>query len=228
MSRIRKKGAPTGSARVPRVVTEGRQRQVIYAVVEGESTERDYLNFVAERFGGEPRAFDIHVLWKRKGLKPDEVAAWALEKLDELDDPKREQVWAFFDRDDHSRVEDSYAKADAAGVKVAFSHPCFELWLLLHFVSGVQGAQRSKSVQDQLRGAHKAFRDYDKRLEDAQRQALDGKEHDAARRAKTLIANCPSLGCTAGKGHAQDCRVLDRAPSTDVWRLLAELGVLSR
>lgn len=195
-------------------------------MVEGESTERDYLCYLEDRFSGDPRAFDIHVLWKRRGLKPDEVVAWALEKVSELDDPRREQVWAFFDRDDHSRVEESYAKAERAGIKVAFSHPCFELWLLLHFGSGVQGAQKPKHVQDLLRAAHPAFRQFDKRLNDAQKQALDGKERDATARAKLLITNCPALICTSKKGHADECKVVDRVPSTDVWRLLAELGIV--
>ncbi|MEU7853502.1 RloB family protein [Nonomuraea sp. NPDC049141] len=212
---------------MPRTVTEGRKREVIYAVVEGESTERDYLGYLEERFCGDPRTFEIHVLWKRKGLKPHEVVDWALEKLGELDDPGREQVWAFFDRDDHSHVERSHARAEAMGVKVAFSHPCFELWLLLHFGSGAAGAHTSKNVQNQLRATHRAFRDFEKHLSATCRQALDGKEKDAVSRAKNLITNCPSLACTAKKGHADDCKVLDRVPSTDVWRLLVELGIVA-
>ncbi|MFI7702693.1 RloB family protein [Nonomuraea sp. NPDC049480] len=210
------------------MVTEGRKRKVIYAVVEGESTERDYLGFLEERFGGDPPAFEIHVLWKRKGLKPHEVVSWALEKLGEIDDPRREQVWAFFDRDDHSRVEESYARAEAAGVHVAFSHPCFELWLLLHFAARLSGAQTSKGVQDRLRAAHRTFHDFDKRLDAPRLTALYGNEADATNRAKSLIGNCPSMVCTAKKGHGPDCKVLDRVPSTDVWRLLAELGIVSR
>ncbi|KAB8183256.1 hypothetical protein FH608_049290 [Nonomuraea phyllanthi] len=180
-----------------------------------------------KRFAGDPPTFEIHKLWKRNGLKPKGVADWALEKLGELDDPEREQVWAFFDRDDHDLVEESYARAKAAGVKVAYSNPCFELWLLLHFVPGVSGAQDSHGVQQQLRAAHRVFRNFDKHLDDAQKRALDGKETDAVSRAKTLITNCPSLVCTAKRGHGTDCKVLDRVPSTDVWKLLVSLGIVS-
>ncbi|WP_219471501.1 RloB family protein [Nonomuraea rhizosphaerae] len=227
MSGVRRKGPPTGGPRVPRVVTEGRKRKVIYAVVEGESTERDYLGHLEERFGGDPRRFEIHVLWKRKGLKPDEVVNWALEKASELEDPRREQVWALFDRDDHSRVEESCRRAERAGVRVAFSHPCFELWLLLHFVAGVPGAPTSKCIQDRLRAAHQAFRTFDKRLDGAPLAALNGNEADAVNRARSLVTNCPSMACTARNGHGADCRVLDRTPSTDVWRILVELGIVT-
>ncbi|WP_171074455.1 RloB family protein [Nonomuraea basaltis] len=213
---------------MPRVVSEGRKRKVIYAVVEGESTERDYLGYLEDRFGGDPPAFEIHVLWRRRGLKPQEVVDWALDKLREIDDPRREQVWVLFDRDDHSRVEESYARAEAAGVNVAFSHPCFELWLLLHFTAALAGGQNSKSVQEPLRAAHRAFQTFDKRLDAAHQAALNGNETEAAGRARALINNCPSMVCAAKQGHGAECKVLDRVPSTDVWRLLAELGIVPR
>ncbi|GAA1015098.1 hypothetical protein Aple_067880 [Acrocarpospora pleiomorpha] len=121
------------------------QRRVIYAVVEGENTERDYLEYLVDRFAGDPRTFEIKIVWERNGLKPHDVVNRAIAELDELDDPRREQVWAFFDRDEHSRLEESYGRAESAGVRTAFSNPCFELWLLLHFVSGVSGGQTSKT-----------------------------------------------------------------------------------
>ncbi|MEO3859083.1 hypothetical protein [Acrocarpospora sp. B8E8] len=95
MSKVRRKGPPSGAARIPRAVSEGRQRRVIYAVVEGENTERDYLEYLVDRFAGDPRTFEIKVVWERNGLKPHDVVNRAIAELDELDDPQREQVWAF-------------------------------------------------------------------------------------------------------------------------------------
>lgn len=46
---------------------------------------------------------------------------------------KFDEVWCVFDRDDHPRVDEARTKAAQKGFKVAFSNPCFELWLLLHF-----------------------------------------------------------------------------------------------
>ncbi|WP_433431968.1 RloB family protein [Nonomuraea sp. CA-141351] len=199
---------------------------MIYAVLEGETTERDYLAYLEDRFGGNPRTFEIHPIWERDGLKPNVVVTRAVEKVAELDNPDREQVWAFFDRDTHEQVAESYARAEAAGVHVAFSNPCFELWLLLHFVPGASGALSPKGVQDQLRSAHPSFSAFVKSLGTAQTNALHGAEKDAVQRAKMLITNCPSVGCSAKTGHRADCRVLDRLPSTEVWKLLVGLGIV--
>ena len=64
MSAVRKRGAPK-RLREPRAVTASRARRVLYAVVEGESTERDYLEYLEERYAGDPRTFEIQVIWER-------------------------------------------------------------------------------------------------------------------------------------------------------------------
>lgn len=46
---------------------------------------------------------------------------------------KNDEVWAVFDRDTHPAYEESIERCDSAGVGVARSNPCFELWLILHF-----------------------------------------------------------------------------------------------
>jgi len=43
------------------------------------------------------------------------------------------QVWCMFDRDQHEGVEAALKLADEEGVGVAFSHPCFEVWRVLHY-----------------------------------------------------------------------------------------------
>ena len=45
---------------------------------------------------------------------------------------ENDQVWAVFDRDQHPRFNDAVALCEQAGVHVARSNPCFELWLILH------------------------------------------------------------------------------------------------
>jgi hypothetical protein len=42
------------------------------------------------------------------------------------------KVWAIFDRDDHPNIPEAFDQATANGIDVAFSDPCFEIWLLLH------------------------------------------------------------------------------------------------
>ena len=79
-----------------------------------------------------------------------------------------------------------------------------------------------------MAAAHPAYRDFgkrDKRVAGPRRQALDGRANHAVKLAKALVTNCPSVGCSASKGHADHCKVLDRDPSTDVWKLLKGLGI---
>ncbi|MEH3090694.1 MAG: RloB family protein [Agrobacterium cavarae] len=45
---------------------------------------------------------------------------------------KSDQVWIVFDRDEHHKVKETIDNYKAAGVRVAYSNPCFELWLTLH------------------------------------------------------------------------------------------------
>jgi len=45
---------------------------------------------------------------------------------------KYDQIWAVFDRDEHDNVEQAISIAKSRGIEVAFSNPCFEVWLLLH------------------------------------------------------------------------------------------------
>ncbi|WP_431358441.1 RloB family protein [Sphingomonas echinoides] len=44
-----------------------------------------------------------------------------------------DQVWAVFDRDEHPRVSEAMNLCHKGSVNVAFSDPCFELWLILHY-----------------------------------------------------------------------------------------------
>ena len=44
-----------------------------------------------------------------------------------------DQVWAVFDRDEHPRFEESIDRCTANAIGVAYSVPCFEVWLILHY-----------------------------------------------------------------------------------------------
>jgi hypothetical protein len=45
---------------------------------------------------------------------------------------KDDSIWIVFDRDEHPYVNTVLSEAKTSGISVAFSNPCFELWLLLH------------------------------------------------------------------------------------------------
>jgi hypothetical protein len=43
-----------------------------------------------------------------------------------------DEIWCVFDRDEHPLVDEALHLAAEHGVGIAFSNPCFELWLVLH------------------------------------------------------------------------------------------------
>lgn len=107
-------------------------RRKIIVVSEGKLTEPDYLRALAKRHktlievkrgGGVPMSLvDLAIEQKpRKRSKDTNVY--------DTDD----EVWVIFDRDEHPRYREAIQRARDAKVEVAYSNPCFELWLALHF-----------------------------------------------------------------------------------------------
>ncbi|WBB62892.1 RloB family protein [Streptomyces sp. WMMC500] len=229
---------------------------MVFVACEGESTEPDYLDYLNKEFGeGDTTRvpFRIHPIAESNGMLPTETVAAIQGRREDPD-----EGWVLFDRDGTDRdndIQQAMKEAAAAGIEVAFSHPSFDLWLLLHFqaFSGTQSGS-SKVVVEKLRSAKgaEAFRNYDKRNDKSvkgdRRAALEGKEKTAAANAKALVNSCEYGTCqfkharsrprdrahaaqstaqwTARSGHAPGCPVLKRDPSTDVWRLLACLGIV--
>lgn len=44
----------------------------------------------------------------------------------------RDQVWIVFDEDEHDKISEVIERSKTYGIGVAYSNPCFELWLILH------------------------------------------------------------------------------------------------
>ncbi|WP_246239157.1 RloB family protein [Acrocarpospora corrugata] len=172
---------------------------MLYVACEGESTEPDYLRYLNERFGdadgGPWRPFRIQPVYRKNGMTPSAVVAAVKDMAAE------DEAWALFDRDQRDDIPNAIKVAAESGIEVAFSHPSFDLWLLLYFqpFCGKQSGS-SKIVIEKLRQAGGAFKDYDKRgdksIRDARRDALNGRERSAITNARTLIASCPHGSCT--------------------------------
>ncbi|MFE3988283.1 RloB family protein [Nocardia tengchongensis] len=226
--------------------------RVVYVGCEGEQTEPEYLDYLNDEFGsgapGRP-PFQLHPVRKVNGLKPSRAVAQVKEMAES------HEAWVLFDRDSHPDIPQALRAAAEARIEVGFSHPSFDLWLLLHFQAfgGTQNGS-SDTVVDKLRSskATDAFRDYarrDKGIGPDRRKALRRKEQDAVDHARALVKQCEHGDCRAGaakwdfvsragddtripwqqwsarSGHAEHCPVLGRDPSTDVWRLLVSLGI---
>jgi len=70
---------------------------------------------------------------------------------------EEDEVWAVFDRDTHPKFDDAVKRCTSAGVGVATSDPCFELWLILHF-QDYDAACNSRNAQAELK---KVCKDYE-------------------------------------------------------------------
>lgn len=103
--------------------------------MEGKNTEPDYFKAIGAHYRGALIDFEL----VPAAGAPMTIAEKAVEKKRairrsakgqswQLDD----QVWAVFDADNHPRVDEAIHICQNAGVGVAHSNPCFELWLILH------------------------------------------------------------------------------------------------
>lgn len=188
------------------------RRREVYIFAEGEKTEPGYFDAIKrlqDRY-----TIKVH---DQHGA-PREVLDLAMNFKDSLvalsrDLPEDEQpiVCCVFDRDQHPGVDDVIRRAARAGIRVGFSNPCFELWLLLHFQDfGAPCAGSCGTVHARL---VKHVPDYVKTLPF---ELLRGRFESARDRAMTLATR-----------HANDGIVVPTRcdPSTDVHRLLTELGL---
>lgn len=190
---------------------------MILVVCEGEVTEPTYVNEFRQAYGantvrvkvvapgGDPLLLVDHAIHLR-----DEAADRAGRERD--DNLRYDEVWCVFDVDEHARLARALRHAETASIHVAVSNPCFELWLLLHFVDHA-GPLSAHRVSQQLR---KHLPTYRKQVRF--RDCADGYS-DAVMRARSL-----------DERHARDERA-GANPSTGVYRLterVREFGKESR
>ncbi|MET8136254.1 RloB family protein [Streptomyces sp. NPDC005251] len=242
-------------APVPYRPLVSKEQRVLFIACEGEVTEPQYLDHLNARYGnggdGERQPFLIHSISAKNGLIPSRTVAAVCDRTQAAGD----EAWVLFDRDGHHDIPKALEEAAEANVQVCFSHPSFELWLLLHFqaMSGRQSGSNT-NVLNKLRAAHPAFRSFDVRNDKSVKGARSDALHDddaakkAVANARSLVNQCEHGDCKANRrnvkpvrrdsvpestdkwaarsGHAVDCPVLKRDPSTDVWRLLVSLGIV--
>ncbi|MFE3547431.1 RloB family protein [Streptomyces kronopolitis] len=132
-----------GKAALSTVPRGGRRRRAVYVFTEGRVTERKYILAIKELV---TVPADIHIANEKASdsdrmpadLVRDALALMAEKRREEkkaqLKKHMLTQVWCIFDHDGRDRNElvSLLKQAQNGGVDIAFSHPCFELWRLLH------------------------------------------------------------------------------------------------
>lgn len=118
-----------------RAVKTRNQKKKIYIFSEGKNTEPLY--FKAYELVVSSSVLEV-VCEKEAGV-PKTLLELAKEKKKEIsrrsyirDNGDGDKVWVVFDRDDHDEIPRVRATCDGLGIGVAFSNPCFEVWLILH------------------------------------------------------------------------------------------------
>lgn len=110
----------------------------ILIVCEGKVTERQYIDGfrVAQGIttvrvevvspGGDPQALVERAIGIRDASRREARRARDANLA-------YDEAWCVIDVDQHARLETARRLAHDAGIQLAVSNPCFELWLLLHF-----------------------------------------------------------------------------------------------
>lgn len=99
-------------------------------VCEGQKTEPEYVRDLCRAY----RLGNAKVVGT--GLDPMSIVNLASNKLGEAkrDGEPYDAVFCVFDRDSHVNFDQASQTARDRGIRLARSWPCFEFWLLLHFV----------------------------------------------------------------------------------------------
>lgn len=112
-----------------------KRKFVIYC--EGKNTEPEYIKSLKRILNG--AIIDVEIVGGA-GV-PTTISRTAISALAEIRRTSRrsrqsfgnlDEVWAMFDEDEHPNVPQAISQCNSAGVGVAYSNPCFELWLILH------------------------------------------------------------------------------------------------
>ena len=111
-----------------------KRKFIIYS--EGKNTEPDYFRAIRHDLLG--ALVDVEMI-DAVGV-PTTIAEKACKRTAAMKRARRQkssfeegdQVWAVFDRDEHPKVPEALERCRMSNVRVAFSDPCFELWLILH------------------------------------------------------------------------------------------------
>ena len=182
----------------------------LHIFCEGEKTEPNYLRgYIEGKFPG-TRLSPVRQTSKNTPIQLVEEAI-----KEKNNNPLGDLFWVVFDREAENKYTDALhnearTKAKTAGVDIAFSNVCFEVWVLLHFQANV-AAYRSYSDLLQRSSLKTNITDYDK----GKKRLFSAAEISAERK------NAKALNRRTKDGADRAWRYpYQWNPYTDVYRLL--------
>lgn len=119
-------------------------------------TEENYFKGLLSQARYRRKFASINVeIFKPKDNSPVGLVNKAKEKIKEA---KRQRnpydfVWVVFDKDGHARISDAFeiARESNPEVKIAFTVPCFEYFVLLHFDKSTKAYKNCNEVISQIK-----------------------------------------------------------------------------
>jgi len=147
-------------------------KATVLIVCEGDKTEPYYLAALCRDL----RLNTVHVTRSHKGSSPISVFESAIERHKQ--DDGYDQIYCVFDRNGHESFVRAIQAIDGARersrnpiqIQAIRSIPCFEYWILLHFVRTTKQFQDCSAVIAEL---HKYITNYEKGDEDLYHRIKD-------------------------------------------------------
>ena len=181
----------------------------VLIVCEGKRTEPLYFLELADHY----RLSTANIVVVGSGSDPHTVVRKAkqLQQQERRQGEQYDTVYCVFDHDEHTTFDDASNDAKTNCLELVRSWPCFEFWLLLHFVY----SRRPYTNVDGRSPCDNCIRDLRVHLPGCERAApgmfrrLEDRLENAKRNAKQAIADVNETG--------------ERNPSTEVHELVGYL-----
>ncbi|GIJ26536.1 hypothetical protein Vqi01_16980 [Micromonospora qiuiae] len=140
-----------GARSISRTVARRPELRTIVVFCEGKNSEPDYVNGLKRL----PEIVDNTAL--NLEIHPEQGVPLTLVKMaaERLADPEVDECWCIFDVEwpkNHPNLFAAKQLAQAKGVGLVISNPCFEVWLILHhrdltkFVSTAEAESMSRKL----------------------------------------------------------------------------------
>jgi hypothetical protein len=131
---------------------------------EGETEENYFQGLVSQdKYRRKFSSVDVKI-FKPKDHSPLGLVKYAKLKINEAKKEKNayDFVWVIFDKDGHAKIPEAFeiARVSKPEIKIAFTIPCFEYFVLLHFEKTTKPFKKCDAVISQIR--KKWLPDYEK------------------------------------------------------------------
>ena len=111
--------------------------QRVLILCEGSVTEPQYFNALkADKSNSDNLAALRIIVHNSKFTSPKELVDEAVElkKISARERNEYDSIWVVVDKDNYTKHDEAFKRANDTKINIAFSSPCFEFWFLLHFV----------------------------------------------------------------------------------------------